>query len=432
MPAAAAPPPAAAPPAAVPASAVSGAAVHGVAGPGVAGSGGAAPGPGARPAPPNAGWVGTWEGPGTLDATDDLTGVTARNVLRISVGGTAVRVRLSNRFGTGPLLLGRVTVARAVSGDGPAARPGSMRTVTFHGRVPVRVPAGHDVLSDPVPLTVPDRADLLVSVFVQRQAGPATQHQLAMRTSYLAPGGDHAADPADPADPDGQPFTGETSTWFFATGVDVLATGIRGAVVAFGDSITDGYMSSYGADHRYPDFLAQRLLRQPPGRRMAVQNAGISGNRLLLPGMYDAFGPSATERLDTDALSRTGARSLLVLEGINDIQQEPHQTDPDRIVAALREIAHRAHRHGLRVIIGTMTPFEGWPDYTPELEVVRVAVNDALRGDPAFDAVVDFDRVVRDPAAPQRLLPAYDSGDHLHPDDAGYAAMAAAVDLDQL
>jgi lysophospholipase L1-like esterase len=425
------------------------------------------------------GWVGTWEAAPAQDATDSFTDTSIRNVVHISVGGAAVRIRLSNEFGTGPLVFGHVTVARQASGENSAvAAPGSLREATFGGHRSVTARAGGDVLSDPVPLAVPAQANLLVTVYLAQSAGPVTYHGLAWQTSFLGPNGDHAADQS------GTAFTGQTSAWFYLTGVDVLNRVARGAVVAFGDSITDGYQSTYGTNRRWPDFLAGRILAQAtlaeagqqalsvqatlaeagqpalsaqpkpagegqqalsdqatladPGssqRRsgpLGVLNAGISGNRLLLPGDPVVFGPSALVRLTEDALSRTGVRSMIVLEGINDIQQTPHQTDPTKIEAALRTIAHRAHARGVRVIGGTITPFKGWFVYDETLEATRLAVNDFIRTSRVFDAVIDFDRAVRDPADPHRLLPAYDSNDHLHPGDAGYRAMADAIDLSVL
>jgi lysophospholipase L1-like esterase len=372
------------------------------------------------------------------------------------------------------------------------AAPGTLREATFGGRRSVTARAGGDVLSDPVPLAVPAQANLLITVYLARSAGPVTYHGLAWQTSFLGPNGDHAADPS------GAAFTGQTSAWFYLTGVDVLNRAARGSVVAFGDSITDGYLSTYGTNRRWPDFLAGRILAQATlaeagqpalpaqatladagqpalsaqatlaeagqpalsaqakpaeagqqalsgqatladagsnqrrSRPLGVLNAGISGNRLLLPGDPVVFGPSALVRLTEDALSRTGVRSMIVLEGINDIQQTPHQTDPTKIEAALRTIAHRAHARGVRVIGGTITPFKGWFVYDETLEATRLAVNDFIRTSRVFDAVIDFDRAVRDPADPHRLLPAYDSNDHLHPGDAGYRAMADAIDLSVL
>lgn len=365
-------------------------------------------------------WVGSWETApvvGLENPGDVASRYSVRNVVHISVGGRAVRIHLSNRFGTAPLELGHVTVGLQASGA--AAAPGTLRRVTFHGAPATRVPAGADLVSDPVPLRVPDAADLLVTAYLPEVSGPVTTHQWARRTSYFAVDGDHAGDES------GAAFTGTTGHWNYVTGVDVRTSFAHGSVVAFGDSITDGYSSTVDADHRWPDYLAERLRHRPPGLRRGVLNAGISGNRLLAD--HPVFGTNALDRLDADALSQAGVRTLIVLEGINDIQFTPHVTDPARIEGALRRITERAHARGIRVIAGTLTPFKGFSMYDPSLEPVRQAVNGFIRTSGIFDGVVDFDAVLRDPADPQRLLPAYDSGDHIHPNDAGDKVMADAV-----
>jgi lysophospholipase L1-like esterase len=200
----------------------------------------------------------------------------------------------------------------------------------------------------------------------------------------------------------------------------VRTSTLQGSVVALGDSITDGANSTWGANLRWPDQLADRV-----NTRLGVLNAGISGNRLLLDG--GSAGPNALARLNRDVLTQSGVRSVIVFEGINDIQQTPHETDPAKIIAALKQIAQRSHDRGLRVIGATITPFKGWNSYTEELEQVRQTVNAFIRTSSDFDAVVDFDRVIRDPADPQRIRPDYDQGDHLHPGDKGFEAMAKAV-----
>jgi lysophospholipase L1-like esterase len=375
-------------------------------------------------------WVGSWEAAPAQDTADTFTNTTIRNVVHLSVGGSAVRVRLSNKFGTRPLVLGRVTVARQAPGpNSPNVQPGTLREATFADRRTVTVAPGADVRSDPVPLSVPDQANLLITVYLPAPGSPVgsvTFHGLAEQTSFLSRDGDHAADRS------GTAFTAETSSWFYLTGVDTVSRSAHHSVVALGDSITDGYLSTYGANHRWPDLLANRVLARPAGPRVGVLNAGISGNRLLLPGNPAVFGPSAQDRLGEDVLSRTAARTVIVFEGINDIQQTPHQTDPAAIVGAIRTIADRAHAHGLRVLVGTVAPFEGWQVYDATLEAVRLSVNAQLRAEHVFDGVFDFDAALRDPADPHRMLPAFDSGDHLHPNDAGYQAIADAVNLHQL
>lgn len=364
-------------------------------------------------------WTGTWEAApsGTAPAQP---GASLRNVVHLSVGGGATRVRLTNRLGTAPLRLDAVTVALREAG--PDAVPGSMRVATFGGARTVTIPAGADLVSDPVPLAVPDAADLLVTVHTPDDSGPATYHRAAYQTNYRAPQGNRAADV------DGSGYTATTTSWYYVTGVDVLDAPAVGSVVTFGDSLTDGNGSTRDANHRWPDRLAERLGTLPAYRRLGVLNAGVSGNRLL----RDDVGPSALSRLDADALSRSGARVLIVLEGINDIKGTPAATDPGAFESAYRTLVSRAHAHGIRVIGATLTPYGGNSGYTAAREAVRQKVNVFIRGGGPFDGVVDFDAAVRDPAQPQRILPGYDCGDHLHFNDAGMRALADTVDLTDL
>ncbi|GHD90690.1 SGNH/GDSL hydrolase family protein [Streptomyces naganishii] len=365
-------------------------------------------------------WTGTWESApsGTAPA---LPGASIRNVIRTSVGGAALRVRLSNRLGRAPLRLGAVTVALRRAG-GPGAVPGSLRAAVFRGARTVTVPPGRDVVSDPVRLAVPAAADLLVTVYTPGDSGPATYHRTALRTGYVAPGGDRAADA------DGSAYTVTTTHWYYVTGVDVLGARAAGSVVAFGDSLTDGTGSTFDTGRRWPDRLAERLRALPPARRLAVLNAGVSGNRLL----RDGEGPAALTRLDADALSRAGVRALVVWEGINDVKGTPEAGDPAAFATAYRAIVARAHARGIRVVGATLTPYGGHGAYTAAREAVRREVNDLIRHGGLFDAVADFDAVVRDPARPWRIRPAYDSGDHLHLDDAGLRAVADSVVLGTL
>ncbi|MFJ9908143.1 SGNH/GDSL hydrolase family protein [Streptomyces sp. NPDC101152] len=368
-------------------------------------------------------WTGTWEAAPSA-TTAELPGQSVRNVIHTSVGGGAARVRVSNRLGTAPLELGAVTVAVQEPGapKSPNAVAGTVRRVTFHGAASAEVPAGADAVSDPVPLRVPADANLLVSLYTPGDSGPATYHHSALQTSFIAPAGDHTADQA------GAAYTTTTGSWYYLTGVDVLGAPAAGSVVALGDSITDGSGSTASANHRWPDRLADRLAQLPPPRRLGVLNAGIAGNRVLL----DGTGPSALSRLDADVLSHSGVRAVILVEGINDIKGTPAQTDPAAFEAAYREIVARCHARGIRVVGGTITPYGGHGGWTAAREAVRQSVDGLIRDGGIFDAVVDFDAVVRDPAAPDRILPAYDSGDHLHFDDAGLQAMADAVDLGSL
>jgi lysophospholipase L1-like esterase len=382
----------------------------------------------AGPAPaahrtPRRTWTGTWEAAasGTAPA---LPGASIRNVVHTSVGGTAARVRISNRLGTAPLQLAAVTVAlqRPGAPGSPYAVPGSLRAATFAGARSVTIPVGRDVVTDPVALPVPADANLLISVHTPADSGPATYHRSALQANFLARGGNRTADES------GAAYTATLGNWYYVTGVDVLGPSEAGSVVALGDSITDGSGSTFGANHRWPDRLADRLRHLPPHRRAGVLNAGIAGNRVL----FDGRGPSALSRLDADVLSRTGVRAVIFLEGINDIKGTPEQTNPRPLEDAYRRIVRRAHAHGLRVIGATITPYGGHSAYTEKREAVRRAVNAAIRAGGLFDAVADFDAAVRDPSHPNRILPAYDPGDHLHFNDAGMRAMAGTIDLTAL
>lgn len=362
--------------------------------------------------------MGTWAAsPQPPDGTC-LIDQTERAILRASVGGDLVRVRLSNAFGAGPVTFAEVTVALAVRPASPEVVPGTVRRARFGGGSSVTIAPGAGALSDPVRLAVRPAQDLAISLAARGATGPATQHSVAVATSFLTPAGSgsHVAGVG------GGAFTTAIGSWLFVDGVDVRSAA-PGAVVAFGDSITDGFQSTADANRRYPDVLA-RLLRG----RLGVLNGGISGNRLLLDS--PAFGVRALDRFDRDVLAQAGVCDVVVLLGINDIGQPPHRLDPAPIIAALRELAARARARGLRAIGGTLLPFRGTTIadfYTPEGELARQAVHRWIRTAGGFDAVVDFDRLMRAPSDPLLLNPAFDSGDHLHPNDRGYQAMAETV-----
>ncbi len=378
--------------------------------------------PGSRNPAEGPHWVGTWAASPQEAGTRTFANQTLRQVVRISMGGDTLRVRLSNEYGTTPLAIGAAHVALS-AGDG-AVVPGTDRDLTFGGASSITIAPGAPALSDPVILHAPPLADLAISVFLPDSTKSATGHSLAVATSYASIPGDHTADETFPAD---TAFT----TWYFLTGVMVTAPEDAAAVVTLGNSITDGYASSLDANDRWPNVLAERLQATPATAHVAVLNEGISGNRLL----HDVAGPGALARFDRDVLAQPGVRWVVVLEGINDIGfstfegYETQDVSADEIITAHRQLIARAHQAGLRIYGATLTPFEGAGYATPEGEAKRQAVNQWIRNSGEYDGVIDFDEVVRDPADPTHFLSAYGSGDRLHPGDAGYKAMADAVDL---
>jgi lysophospholipase L1-like esterase len=375
-------------------------------------------------------WVASWasaqqtpEPQNALPAAD-LTDATLRQTVPLSIGGRRLRVRLSNAFGHAPLQIDSAHLALAVAAGSPRIRPGSDRALTFAGRAGVVIPAGADYWSDPVDLDAPALADLTVTIHLDRPPDGETSHPGSRTTSWLVHGNAVAAEDLGQG--------AKILHWFQLSGVDVAAD--AAAVVVLGDSITDGRGSTTDGDDRWPDQLARRLQGS-----VGVVNAGIGGNRVLLAGL----GPNAMARLDRDALAQSSVGAVIVLEGVNDLgtltQAGPapaaaHADLVERLTAAYAQIIAAAHAHGLTAIGGTITPWSGTAVYHPDAdnEADRQAVNAWIRAAGHFDAVADFDAALRDPAHPDRLAPAYDSGDHLHPSPAGYKAMAEAVPLEAL
>ncbi|MER5969175.1 SGNH/GDSL hydrolase family protein [Streptomyces sp. NPDC002055] len=371
-------------------------------------------------------WTGSWSAPASgYTAVGPWTDRTLRLVVHTSTGGPRVRIRLANTFARTPARIGHASVAVQGSGAAAAARPVPLR---FGGRPGTEIPAGAEAYSDPLGLRVPPDTNLLVSIHLPGTVAEVPVHSRTNQRSFLsAPGsGDRTGDL------DGGAFTGSLTTWPLLTGVDT--GGGPGSVVTLGDSITDGDKSTVDANRRWPDVLARRLREQSTVPRYGVLNAGISANRVVTdryPGdgvSTDTGGVSAQHRLDRDVLAATGARTVVVFQGINDVRWG---TPAEEVVAGLRAIAERARARGLRVVAATIAPCEGYPGCSAEVEARRTAVNTWLRREGAgvFGAVLDFDAVIRDPARPTRMLPAYDSGDHLHPGDAGLRALAESVDL---
>ncbi|HEX4096589.1 MAG TPA: SGNH/GDSL hydrolase family protein [Caulobacteraceae bacterium] len=345
----------------------------------------------------------------------------------LSVGGKRLRVRLSNVFGTQPLPLS-AHVALAKAAGSPAIRPGTDRALTFGGRSEAVIPAGGEIWSHPVALAAPPLSDLVVSLHFGQPPQGQTSHPGSRTTSWLVHG-----DRASAPDLSGGR---QVAHWFELSGVEVETSRTpRGVIVALGDSITDGRGSTTNGDDRWPDRLARRLQGTPGFAGIGVVNAGIGGNRVLA----DSLGPSALGRLERDVLSEPGVKTLIVLEGINDLgvldRDRPSDAAREAQVRQLEDAYARiiddAHAHGITVIGGTLTPDGGTQTYPTTLpdEAARQELNAWIRAPGHFDAVADFDAALRDPGQPSRLELAFDSGDHLHPSPAGYQAMAEVVPI---
>lgn len=393
--------------------------------------------------------VGTWtaspQAPSEeANSEEGFNNQTLRMIAHPSVGGERLRIRLANTFGSNPVTFEHVEVGRW--DEAAAVVPDSNQEVTFGGESSITIPPGAKAYSDPVAVEVDAEQPLAVSIYLPHETGPATFHRTGKKlvtddpewTTYVSETGDYAAETSADA------FTTkvEPETVFYLEAIDIVAPDIVGTVVTVGDSITDGSESSVDATHTYPDFLARRL-NQTSTVRKSVLNAGIGGNRILNNSI--AGGESALTRLDRDVLAQTGVTDVILLEGINDIGfsnfPEDDEYDPyepfievtaEDVIQGLKQIIARVHAKELNIIGGTLTPFKGATYYYEEGEEKRQTVNHWIRTSGTFDSVVDFDKVIRDPADPKRLLSEYDSGDHIHPSDAGYQAMAEAIDLELL
>ncbi|HVH88336.1 MAG TPA: GDSL-type esterase/lipase family protein [Terriglobales bacterium] len=379
-------------------------------------------------------WVGSWAAsqqlvePRNSLSPDDLRDSTLRQIVHLSLGGPKLRVHLSNRFGTVPLRFTSVHIARPLSASSSKIDTSTDRGLTFAGSPDVIVPAGADYVSDAIDFAAPALSDLAITLRLETPPAEQTGHPGSRATSYIS-----HADLVSAAD---LPDAKKVEHWYSVAGVDVAAPASASAIVTLGDSITDGHGATTDANNRWPDVLARRLQAAAQTRTISVLNHGIGGNRLLLDGL----GPNALARFDHDVLAQAGVRYLMVLEGINDIGtlSREHEVPPaehdalvHRMIAAYEQIIARAHTHGIKVIGATILPFVGSGYYHPgaAAEGDRQAVNKWIRAAGHFDAVVDLDKVTRDPEHPDRLLPTFDSGDHLHPSPAGYAAMAEAIPL---
>jgi lysophospholipase L1-like esterase len=374
-------------------------------------------------------WVETWTAaqqpprviPGNPAVPGGFNNQTVRMILRTTIAGSRMRLEFANTYGTAPLSVGSAHVALRAKES--AIAPASDRALTVNGKPAFTIPPGGLMVTDPVDLEVPAMSDLAVSVYIPGNASYSTQHSLGLHTTYISKEGDSAAETSTP-----EGF--KSLSWFWVSSVQVMAPADTAAAVAFGDSITDGFNSTPDTNRMWPAVLAGRIAAA--NGKVAVVNEAISGNQVL----HDGAGVNALARFDHDVLARAGVRWLIILEGINDIGRGlgPAATaatvvTADEVIGAHRQMIERAHAHGIRVIGATLTPFEGAGYYSEKGEAVRAAVNSWIRTGGGYDAVIDFDLVTRDPEHPLRYRPDFDSGDHLHPNDAGYKAMAESIDL---
>lgn len=385
-------------------------------------------------------WVGTWatspaSGPAvvTPDVSLGAEALTVRQVIRMSLGGKKIRLALSNEFGHSPLLISDVHFQGHDTKD--SIIPESDREVTFSGKAAVTIPAGRFVTSDPVDFALENSSDVDISFFVpKRPVESVTSHSISRATTYVSSGNEvRSISLTSPK---------AIQHWYFLKDVQVEAPITSFAIVALGDSITDGFGSTANKNQRWTDALAVRLLANGETKHIAVLNEGISGNRLLTGDA--GAGPAAVDRLDRDGLSAPGGKYIILLIGINDIGRATRPHNPnDRVTASdllnrvtaldllkgYSQVIHRAHAKGIKVIGATLTPYMHANYASPEGEQMRQAINAFIRQPGNFDGVIDFDKAARDPNHPDEILPAYNDGDHLHPNNAGYQAMAEAVDL---
>jgi lysophospholipase L1-like esterase len=370
-------------------------------------------------------WVGGW-GSAQAAGGNGVINQTIRMVVHLTAPGSGVRVRLSNFYGVNPLPIGAVSVA--VQAGGATAAPGSSHAVTFNGSRTTTVPAGRDLSSDPVAMTVTAEQNLLVSVYYSGNAGASGWHYDARDVTYYSQSGNFADDQS------AANYPASDNSWYYVDGVDVQSSTATGTLVAFGDSITDGANSSLSTNSRWPNVLARRLAAQAAGPKLGVVNSGIGGNRVLTD-TNSQYGSSALHRFAHDALGRAGVKGVILLEGINDIGTGigPHGAlTAQDLIDGYQTLIQQAHAAGVKIYGATILPYQGAGYYTAGGEQIRQTVNSWIRTGGAYDAVFDLDAAMRSGSNPLALNPAYDGGDHLHPNDAGYQAMANAIDLGKL
>ena len=387
-----------------------------------------------KPDKPPVAWVGSWAAsqqipePANALPPDDLRDATLRQIVHLSLGGGTLRVHLSNAFGTEPLHFTSVHIAQPLSASTAQINPATDKALTFSGSADVTVPAGAEYLSDPITYTAAPLSNLAITFHLDEPPAQQTGHPGSRATSYLVHG--------DQVSASDLPDAKKIDHWYQLAEVDVAAPPNAASIVALGDSITDGHGATTNGNDRWPDVLAERLQASPATRTLGVVNQGIGGNHLLTDGL----GPNVLARFDRDILAQAGAKYVILLEGVNDlggltrlaeVSQQEHDALVGRILAAYEQIVLRAHARGIKIFGATILPYTGSDYYHPgpSSEADRQTINQWIRTPGHFDAVIDFDKVTRDPAHPDRLLPAYDSGDHLHPSPVGYRAMAEAIPL---
>jgi lysophospholipase L1-like esterase len=371
-------------------------------------------------------WVGSWTVAPAQAEGVAFNNITLRMNGRLSLGGNMLRVRLSNAHGTKPLTIGAAHIG--LRADGPAIIAESNRVLSFGGDRSAVIAAGSLVVSDPVELTVPPLGDVAITVYLPQDlpASFGITGRYARVTNYLSPLGNFAAEAV-------MPVGRITDDWYIVSGIDVISGHGAGAVVALGDSLTDGNISTHDSYANWPAQLARRLTARGGGRPMAVMNQGLGGNRIL----HDVRGDSGLRRFDRDVLAQAGATHVIVLLGTNDLRNRwakpEEEASAPALIAGLRQLALRAHARGLKIFGGTITPFENETflpgAWTPAREEVRQEVNAWIRQGGGFDAVIDFDQAVRNPDRPSSMLPIHDCGDHLHQSDRGYNHMGDVIDL---
>lgn len=384
-------------------------------------------------------WVQTWgaaplppaPGMGPFPATPSFENQTIRQIVRVSAGGQRLRIRFTNEYGTQPLVIGAARVALA--DEKGNIQPGTERQVLFSGKPDATIPAAAPYLSDPIDLPLKDLASLSISIYVPQATGPCTCHATGLQNAFVSENGDFTAKEFAPK---------QTFQWrAFISGVETEVAGRARAIVVLGDSISDGAGSTVGANRRWPDLLANRLNKNADAD-WGVVNMGISGNRVL----GDGAGQSALARFDRDVLAVTGAKTVIVFEGVNDLglsygrfegpmaeafkaRMPANKVTAESMIAGYRQLIMRAHAKGLKVLLATIAPYEGATYYSAEGEAVRQAINAWIRTNKEADGVLDFDKAIRDPNQPSRIKDGFHSGDHLHGSDDGYAAMAESIDL---